>query len=165
MPTRDICRQMTIRVEDDELFVGNKTRYKFGSECVGWISRKNIEKTWTLEEDGFWHNPAEEDLRLILSQDDIDKVREITPILRDNTPGNVSDSWQRTAQRISLSLRRLITMSKGPGLCGSVRPLIPAGKIITVGYGAIRIRRRNYRRAKKCHGRRYSKFLLPNPSP
>jgi pyruvate-formate lyase len=164
MITRDICRRMTIRVEDDELFVGNRTRFRFGSECVGWILRKNIEETWSLKEDGFWHNPDSEDLRLILAQEDIDKIREVTPILKENTPGNVSDSWQPAGAKEFFELEASDYAVNGTGImwapCGH---LIPGwGKILNVGYGEIRKQAQDYMDAREGNimGNDMSKYLF-----
>lgn len=60
---RDVCAQMTVRVEDFEIIVGNRARHFLGS-CVnpewsgeGWIPEMIEKGIWTLQQDGLYHNP------------------------------------------------------------------------------------------------------------
>jgi formate C-acetyltransferase len=63
MGTYDVCANMTVRVEDFELIVGNKAKTFCGSGFnpdwmgSGWVMFTDVEGTWTLKEDGLYHNP------------------------------------------------------------------------------------------------------------
>ena len=139
--TKEICERMTVRVEDDEIFVGNKSRFKFGSECQAWVLIEDIEHRWTFnEEDGLYHNPADSELRLTIAPEDMAEVRRVAPILRQNNPGRISDAWAPDGAADFFKLHASDYNENGTGImwipCGHLTP--GWGKIINVGYGAIR---------------------------
>jgi formate C-acetyltransferase len=139
--TKEICERIPVRIDDDELFVGSKSKYFCGSSPAGWVASEDIEGTWTFsDEDQLWHNPENEELTLTISQEDIDTARKYAPILAKHAPGRVSDAWAPDGAREFFELEASDYSVDGSGImwipCGHLTP--GWGKIINVGYGAIR---------------------------
>jgi len=71
LATYDICSKMTIRIEDFEFIVGNKAKNFPGSYTMpewqgpGWIPL--MAKDWSLGDDGLYHNPDEEEIRMTIA--------------------------------------------------------------------------------------------------
>ena len=67
---KELCERMTIIVEDFEIIVGNKGPSYFGTpaypEWAGleWLLGPVGRGEWNLKEDGLYHNPDDEELRL-----------------------------------------------------------------------------------------------------
>ena len=136
--TKYIYERITLRIEDDDYFVGNKGKYFCGSSNARWPIHANIEKEWVLDGEGVWHTPEDHELRLAISREDLEIVREISFKLEALEP-HYKDEWlpDGAAEFIALGAH-----DYGPG-----RPniLVPPGhltpgfpKMINVGYGAIR---------------------------
>jgi len=75
LATYDVCSQMTVRVEDFELIVGNKGKYFLGSGINPEWNGQDYSYTmvdsghWTIREDGLFHNPASEEIKLSISRE------------------------------------------------------------------------------------------------
>ena len=147
MGTYDICANMTVRVEDDELFVGSNGKTFCGGSInpawmgAGWPASTDIEGKWTFnEEDGLWHSPEEDELRLSISPEDLKIFREIADFWRDNRVGATADAWQPDGYADYVALEASDYQPRGIGLmsiaCGHLTP--GWEKIINVGYKAIR---------------------------
>ena len=78
-----VCEQMTVRVEDDELMVGNRAKHFCGNSVEpewtggGWILAMVKNGAYTLKEDGLYHNPETEDLDIVIDPEDVKKLEEI----------------------------------------------------------------------------------------
>lgn len=144
--TYDLCAGMTIRVEDFELIVGNKASCFCGApvfpewEGAGWIPPMVEKGVWTLREDGLYHNPEGEELRLSISPEDVDALRAIAPYWKDHTISTTANAWQPAGYEELCALevcandnvrKPLMMMSAGHLTAGFE-------KIITCGYAAIR---------------------------
>ncbi|MGD0659655.1 MAG: pyruvate formate lyase family protein [Syntrophorhabdales bacterium] len=145
LATYDVCSQMTVRVEDFEIIVGNKAKNFLGS-CMnpewggsGWIPDEVEKGVWTLRDDGLYHNPDGEELRLTIAPEDVEALLAIRDYWKGRTITATANAWQPDGYE---EFSRLNVSSYVPGA-----PLmfIPTGhltpgfeKIINVGYGAIR---------------------------
>ncbi|NLB29086.1 MAG: hypothetical protein GX823_02505 [Clostridiales bacterium] len=149
--TKHIVSNMTIRVEDDELIVGNKTRYFCGGSAWYWGKGVDIEREWTRDENGMWHNdPQKDNLPLCVSDEDLTALKNLWKTMaEDKIPQNweVGDAWlpEGAAEFFELG-----ACDYGqPGRMGVMTlpsgHLTPGwGKIVNVGYGAIRREAQEY---------------------
>jgi formate C-acetyltransferase len=161
---RDICEKMTLRIEDGELVVGNKAKHFLGSSRAYWALTTDIERQWEKRADGLWHNPAGEELRLCIAQEDIDLVRSVAPALARNNPGLTADAWQPDGAKEFFELEASDYGPDRPGVmmlpCGHLTP--GWGKIINVGYGAIRKQAQDWMDARfgNVQGGDMSKYMF-----
>ncbi len=145
MATYDVCSQMTVRVEDFEIIVGNKAKNFLGSAVnpewggVEWMPSEVERGIWTLWDDGLYHNPEGEELKLTIAPEDVEALGSIRDYWKGRTVTSTADAWKPDGYD---ELSRLRASSYAPGM-----PLmmIPTGhltpgfeKIINVGYAAIR---------------------------
>jgi pyruvate-formate lyase len=157
MGTYDVCANMTVRVEDFELIVGNKAKTFCGSgfnpdwRGSGWVMTADVEHTWTLKEDGLYHNPEGDGQRLVISPDDLKAMYSISEFWTDNRVGATADAWQPDGYEDFMRLEASDYEPFGTGLMS-----IPVGhltpgfeKIINVGYGAIRKQAQDWMDARK----------------
>ena len=151
--TKEVVSKMTIRVEPDELIVGNKSRYFCGGNASFWGMMVDFEKDWTRGEDGFWYNdPQKDNLALCISEEDIIALREMAQQERLAQNWEVGDAWLPDGAREFYSLGACDYGEPGrPGIM-----MLPSGhltpgwsKIINVGYAAIRKQAQEYLDARK----------------
>jgi formate C-acetyltransferase len=90
--------QMTVRVEDFELIVGNKAKNFLGA-CVnaewagaGWIPF--FAQNWTLRKDGLLHNPDDEELHMSIDPQDLDALRSIADYWNGRTVNATAEAWK-----------------------------------------------------------------------
>lgn len=148
---RTICEQMTVRVEDYEMIVGNNSRYYggCGSEPdwhgAGWIPADIDGGEWTLEADGLYHNPPTDELRLTVSPEDVEAFRSIASFWKGRTYNDIAMQWQPEIYQ-ELCRVGVCTMTPGYPLMMMPGGHVTAGfkKIIDVGYGAIRKQARDW---------------------
>ncbi len=170
MGTYDVCANMTVRVEDFELIVGNKAKTFCGSGFnpdwmgAGWARFTDVEGTWTLKEDGLYHNPEDEELKLTISPKDLADLRSIAEFWEDNRVGATADAWQPDGYEDFMKLEASDYQPFGIGLMS-----IPVGhltpgfeKIINVGYKAIRQQAQDWMDARKGNlmGDDVSKYMF-----
>jgi formate C-acetyltransferase len=163
--TKEICERIPVRIEDDELLVGSKSKYFCGSSPAGWVAAEDIEGTWSFsEEDQLWHNPENEELKLTISQEDIDLTRKYAPILGKHAAGRVSDAWAPDGAKEYFELEASDYSKDGTGImwipCGHLTP--GWGRIINVGYGAIRKKAQDFMDAHEGNlmGNDISKYMF-----
>lgn len=144
LATYDICSKMTVRVEDNEIFVGNLGKHFLGS-CIypewkngEWILDVIEKGEWTLREDGLYHNPDDEEIRLCIAPEDVEALASIREYWRGRTIGETAEAWQPDGYEEFVKLQ-----ASSYGIMPIM--MIPTGhltpgyeKIINVGYGAIR---------------------------
>jgi pyruvate formate-lyase/glycerol dehydratase family glycyl radical enzyme len=141
----DICSQMTIRVEDFEIIVGNKAKHFLGS-CVipewsgeGWIPAMVENGTWSLRDDGLYHNPFSEELKLSISPEDVDALLSIRDYWKGRTISATADAWQPNGYDELCRLNVCTNLPGTPLMTMTAGHLTPGfHKIIHAGYAAIR---------------------------
>jgi formate C-acetyltransferase len=142
-----VAEKFTPRVEDIDVLVGNRGRhfssivcYPENNEGVGWVVDAVRRGEWHMGEDGLWHNPDTEDLRLSASSEDIENIESIQEFWKNKTFDCIGDGWAPAgidelkrlgATKHSVFMSHLIGCRPGHLIAGY-------GKIIDVGYGAIR---------------------------
>ena len=142
-----VTSQVTLRVEDEDVLVGNRGRYLFsspsypeGSDGAGLAVMGIHTGEWKMGEDGLYHNPDTEDLNLAISPEDAANLESIVDFWKDKSFCYVADGWAPAgldelcrlgATKHNIFMRHLIGCRPGHLIAGY-------GKIINVGYGAIR---------------------------
>lgn len=142
---RDVCAQMTVRVEDFEIIVGNRARHFLGS-CVnpewsgeGWIPEMIEKGIWTLQQDGLYHNPDGEELKLTISPEDFDVLISIRGYWKGRTITTTADAWQPDGYEELCRLNVCTNVEGAPLMMMTAGHLTPGfPKIINTGYAAIR---------------------------
>ena len=142
----ELCSKMTVLVEDFEIIVGNKSPYYFGSPQYpewgryDWFLDPIRNGVWELKEDGLYHNPQEEQIRLTISPQDYEALASICDYWETRRVGATADAWQPDGFD---ELKRLNVSSYVDGGMGLT--ILSAGhliagydKIINTGYAAIR---------------------------
>ena len=149
-----VCEQMPVRVEDDELMVGNRGKYFCGNatdpewSMSEWILPLIRDGVYTLEEDGLYHNPPTEDLDIVISPEDVAVLEECEKF------------WADGGQRITTSANAwfpegydelcdmCVCANKSldmPLLMMAAGHMTPGyQKILTVGYKAIKDQAREW---------------------
>jgi len=142
---KDICENMTVRVEDFEMIVGNTSRHFCGSGSspdwgdagvLPWLVDSG---KWTLRDDGLYHNPDEDELRRCVAPEDVAAFREIADYWKGRTYNDVAAAWQPQGYEELARMNISATKVGAPLLimpAGHLTPGFP--KIINKGYGAIR---------------------------
>jgi formate C-acetyltransferase len=141
----EVCSKMTVRVEDFELIVGNKAKNFLGA-CVnpewegsGWIPMVVGSGAWTLREDGLYHNPDDDELKMSVAPEDVEAIRSIAEYWQGRTITSTADAWQPPGYE---ELTRFNVTANLPGMplmmlsAGHLTPGFP--KILARGYKAIR---------------------------
>jgi formate C-acetyltransferase len=141
----DICSQMTVRVEDFEIIVGNKAKNFLGSGInpewagEGWIPAMVENGTWTLQDDGLYHNPESEGLKLTISPEDVDALLSIRDYWKGRTITATADAWQPDGYDELCRLNVCTNVPGAPLMAMTAGHLTPGfRKILNVGYAAIR---------------------------
>ncbi len=142
-----VASKVTLRVEDDDVLVGNRGRYFSSNVCypennegTGWAVDAVRSGEWTLRDDGLYHNPETDDLRLSAAIDDVEAIESIQDFWKYKTFDCIGDGWAPAgidelsrvgATKHSVFMKHLIGCRPGHLIAGF-------SKIINVGYGAIR---------------------------
>ncbi len=142
---RAICEQMTVRVEDFEMIVGNSSKNFCGSGYApDWggidaIPSLIANGVWTLREDGLYHNPDDDELRMSMAPEDFEALISISPYWRGRTYSDIAAAWQPSGYEELCRMQVSATVKGAPLLMMPSGHLTPGfKKIINVGYGAIR---------------------------
>jgi formate C-acetyltransferase len=142
-----VTQNVTLRVEDFDVLVGNRGRYFCSNTAYperddgpGWVVDAVRSGEWHMEDDGLYHNPTTDDLRLSVSAEDVEALESIQDFWKDKTFSCVGDGWAPAgldelcrlgATKHNTFMRHLIGCRPGHLIVGF-------DKIINVGYGAIR---------------------------
>lgn len=143
--TREVCSKVTVRVEDFDIFVGNRGKYFLGNcvypewEGTGFIFREVEEGKWTLKEDGLYHNPEDEELNLTIAPEDVEALRSIKDYWKGRTFTSVPNAWLPDGYEDFAKLEVSSYVPGAPLMSIPVGHLTPGyEKIVNVGYGAIK---------------------------
>ncbi len=142
---KDLCEQMTILIDDDEIIVGNKGPHLFSSvsypEWSGtdWVIDAVEKGEWTLRDDGLYHNPDDDDIRYCITPEDYEYMRSVRDYWKDRKVGTMADAWQPECFQELRDLNISNYKEGGQSLAGLPAGHLIAGynKIIHVGYGAL----------------------------
>ena len=142
---KTVCEKMTIRVEEYEMLVGNSAKNFCGAGLepdwvgIGWIPEEIKAGRWTLKEDGLYHNPEDQELRLSMSPEDYQALLSIEEFWQNRTYDDLIQPWQppgyEELARVECTPARL-----GKPFFRTASGHLTAGfpKIIKEGYGSIR---------------------------
>ena len=146
-----MCEEQTTRVEDHEILVANHTRYFCGTRLDprwgdGVMYLDFVEKgEWTLGDDGLYHNPPTDELRLVMSPEDLEGLRSVRDYWKGRTIEDMAQAWQPEGYE---ELNRLGVRSFGENM-----PIVmmPAGhstpgykKLLSTGYAALKQQARDW---------------------
>ena len=146
-----MCEEQTTRVEDHEILVANHTKFFCGTRLDPRWGEGNMyvdfveNGTWKLGEDGLYHNPDSDELRLVMSPEDLENLRSIRDYWKGKTMEDMAQAWQPEGYE---ELNKLGVRSFGENM-----PIImmPAGhstpgykKLLTTGYAALRQQARDW---------------------
>ncbi len=141
----DICDQMTLRVEDEDVLVCNMAKNFCGTAVdpsysgIGWIPYVIRAGVWDLREDGLYHNPDTEEFRMTMAPEDYEAFLSIEDFWQGNTYGDIASAWAPDGYE---ELARLRCTHSEPGplmiLFGAGHLTPGYKKILETGYGAIR---------------------------
>jgi pyruvate formate-lyase/glycerol dehydratase family glycyl radical enzyme len=140
-----ICEQMTVRVEDFEMIVGNSSKNLCGAGYApDWGGTDAIPSliengVWTLREDGLYHNPDDDPLRMSMAPEDYEDLVSIRDYWKGRTYSDIAAAWQPNGYEELCRMQVSATVKGAPLLMMPSGHLTPGfKKIINVGYGAIR---------------------------
>jgi len=141
----EICENMTVRVEDFEVLVGNTSKFFCGSTThPDWHGASLMPHLidngeWTLGDDGLYHNPKEELLRMSIAPEDLQAFRDIKDFWVGNTYNDVAAAW------LPQGYEELTRMNVSATKIGAPLFMMPSGhltpgypKILNKGYAALR---------------------------
>lgn len=147
---KTVCEEHTTRVEDHEILVANMTKYFCGTRIDprwgGGAYITYVENgVWKMGEDGLYHNPDTDELRMVMSPEDLEGLKSVDAYWNGRTIGAMAQAWQPDGYE---ELNRLGVRSFGANM-----PIVmmPAGhstpgykKILSVGYAALRRQARDW---------------------
>jgi formate C-acetyltransferase len=151
-----MCEEQTTRVEDHEILVANHTRYFCGTRLDprwgdGLMYLNFVENgEWKLGEDGLYHNPPSDELRLVMSQEDLEGLRSVRDYWKGRTIEEMAQAWHPDGYE---ELNRLGVRSFGENM-----PIVmmPAGhstpgyaKLLSRGYASLRQEARDWLEAHR----------------
>ncbi|MBR2831690.1 MAG: hypothetical protein IKE57_02045 [Oscillospiraceae bacterium] len=143
---KELCEKKEVLVEDFELIVGNKGCHFCGAPAYlewgtfsDWIIEPIDKGEWTIWEDGLYHNPKGEELRLCISPEDYENLKSVIPFWKEHKVGIVADAWQPDHFEELKNTMASSYVEGGMSLVGLPAGHLVAGyeKIINVGYRAI----------------------------
>ncbi len=143
---KDLCEQMTILVDDDEIIVGNKGPELFSSASypewsgTDWVVDAVDAGIWKMGEDGLYHNPKEEDIPYCIDPKDYEYMKSVRDYWLNRKIGTMADAWQPECFEELRDLNISNYKHGGQSLIGLPAGHLIAGynKIITTGYAALR---------------------------
>ena len=150
MILKAVCEEMTVRVEDHEILVANCTKYFCGTRMnPRWGSGpyvKLVENgTWKMGDDGLYHNPDTDELRLVMSPEELEQLKEVGEYWATRSIPAIAKAWQPEGYD---ELDRLGVRSFGANMPIVMMPAghsTPGyGKILATGYKALRQQARDW---------------------
>ncbi len=105
----------------------------------GWIPAMVENGIWTLREDGLYHNPDGEELKLTISPEDVEALLSIRDYWKGRTITATADAWQPDGYDELCRLNVCTNVPGAPLMMMTAGHLTPGfQKIINTGYAAIR---------------------------
>jgi pyruvate formate-lyase/glycerol dehydratase family glycyl radical enzyme len=146
MATYDVCSKMTLRVEDFSIFVGNKGKTFCGSGSnpewrgAGWVPYVIASGEWgEVQEDGLYHNPETEELKLAIAPEDVENLNSIAEYWKDKSITTMANAWQPDGYDELCRLNVCKNVPGGPLMMMTAGHLTPGyPRLIEWGYGKIR---------------------------
>ena len=143
---RDICSEMTVLVDDDEIIVGNKGPHFFTSPAypewgiTDWVTDDVEQGKMTLSEDGLYHNGDGEPVKYCISPEDYEYLASVKDYWSERKIGTMADAWQPEEYDEICRLNVCGYLKGGMSMIPLPAGHLVAGynRIITNGYGAIR---------------------------
>ncbi|MBR6654227.1 MAG: hypothetical protein IKL27_05770, partial [Oscillospiraceae bacterium] len=95
-----VCEEQTTRVEEHEVLVANLTKFFSGTHIDprwggGGFYVANVESgLWKMGEDGLYHNPDTDELRMVISPEDVEGLKSIGDYWKGRTIGEMAQAWQ-----------------------------------------------------------------------
>ena len=95
-----MCEEMTTRVEPHEMLVANNTKFFCGVRLDPRWGGGNLyvnlveSGTWKLEDDGLYHNPPTDELRLVMAPEDFEALRGMRDYWKGKTIADMAAAWQ-----------------------------------------------------------------------
>ena len=143
---KEIAEKLTTYVDDDELIVGGKGPYLFAGASYpewgfqDWVVDAVRSGQWKKRDDGLYHNPDSDEVRLCISEEDCAAFESIRDYWENRKVGTVAQAWQPDGydELIRLSVSQYGERS-GMGLIGLSAGHLIAGypKILKLGYKAL----------------------------
>ncbi len=141
----ELCKNKTVRVEPWECIVGNTSKNFCGASVYpdwmgeGWVVGFVERGEWTLREDGLYHNPDTDEIRLSIAPEDYENLLSIREYWSDKRNTLMADSW------LPEGYEELAALELSPASTKTPQFTLPAGhltagfkKIVDKGYGAIK---------------------------
>lgn len=99
----EYCKRKKIRVEDFEVIVANRGEHFLGStflpEWTGvttemYSNNPSRPGAWLIGEDGLYHNPDDEMVKMTISPEDVKKLESVADYWNERTYTKIADAWQ-----------------------------------------------------------------------
>ncbi len=99
----EYCKKKKVRVEDFEVIVGNRGEHFLGNTAlVEWdgvqISAYSNDPSqpgaWLIKEDGLYHSPEEDPVRMTISPEDVEKLNSVAGYWKEHMYTRIADAWQ-----------------------------------------------------------------------
>ena len=144
----EYCRKKKIRVEDFEVIVANRGEYFLGStflpEWTGiqtdmYSNDPSQPGAWLIKEDGLYHNPEEDIVKMTISPEDVGKLKSVADYWNERTYTKIADAWQPEGYDDLCRLNVSKSVTGAPLIMMQSGHLSPGyKKLINMGIGAIR---------------------------
>ncbi|MDR1299140.1 MAG: hypothetical protein LBJ84_02670 [Oscillospiraceae bacterium] len=143
----EYCAKKKVRVEDFEVIVGNRGEHFLGNTYLpewhgvyaSYLMHPDNPEAWRLGDDGLFHNPGSDTVRLTISPDDVEKLTGIQDYWREHTYTRIADAWQPDGYDELCRLNVCKSLPGSPLIMMQSGHLSPGyKKIINTGIGAIR---------------------------
>ncbi|MBN2419695.1 MAG: hypothetical protein JXL81_09950 [Deltaproteobacteria bacterium] len=144
----EYCKKKRIRVEDFEVIVANRGEHFLGStflpEWTGiqtemYSNDPSQPGAWLLEEDGLYHNPEEDIVKMTISPEDVEKLKSVADYWNERTYTRIADAWQPDGYDELCRLNVSKNVPGAPLIMMQTGHLSPGyKKLINMGIGAIR---------------------------
>lgn len=142
-----LAEKLTVRVEDDDVLVGNRgshfssiVHYPELRQGLGFVAQAVKNGEWTMEADGLYHNPKDEDVRLCASPEDVQYIIDNEEFWKGKTFDSIGGNWAPEGydELCRLGATKHSVFAKSIVGCRPGHLIAGHNKIINVGYGAIR---------------------------
>ena len=140
-----VLERMPLNIQEDEYFFGGLGNKGWGGAGGAMWVMMDIEHTWPMGEDGLYHNPPSDELRLVMSPEDLEGLRSVRDYWKGKTIEEMAQAWHPDGYD---ELNRLGVRSFGENM-----PIVmmPAGhstpgyaKLLSRGYASLRQEARDW---------------------